>query len=434
MERRLRTEPAGLGVGAVWWPPLDDLCRPGEGLVDVIEAEPESFWAPAPDGSGFRSMLPQALAHLQQPKLLHGVGAPLAGPCPPPTGHPETLARDIAALRPQHISEHLNFTRFRREPGEQPMFAGFMLPPRQSSAGVALAARNIRRHWAVCGAIPFAIETPVNYLPPLAGEIPDGEFMAAVAEAADCGILLDLHNLLCNARNGRQSVKAFLAALPLERVWEIHLAGGESVSGFWVDSHSGLAEPELIDIAAALIPRLPRLQAVVLEIMPERVAEVGLAAIARQLGRLRDLWKTRSRNLAPAPRPANRAPGEALPDPEDWASLLGTAVTGQLTPAIDDAAWWEASAPAINLYRSLITDARASAVAAAAPQTTRLLLRDRGGTGTRRLLAEFWRQSPQGYTMADEGRAFLRFLETTEPALLGRDAAAVQDLALLLDA
>ena len=122
-----------------------------------------------------------------------------------------------------------------------------------------------------------------------------------------------------------------------------------------------------------------------------------------------------------------------MPDPEDWASLLGTAVTGQLTPAIDDAAWWEASAPAINLYRSLITDARASAVAAAAPQTTRLLLRDRGGTGTRRLLAEFWRQSPQGYTMADEGRAFLRFLETTEPALLGRDAAAVQDLALLLD-
>ena len=48
-----------------------------------------------------------------------------------------------------------------------------------------------------------------------------------MADAADCGILLDLHNVLCNARNGRQSVAAFCYTLPLKRVWELHLAGGE---------------------------------------------------------------------------------------------------------------------------------------------------------------------------------------------------------------
>src|SRR5215469_6027463 len=102
--------PDELGVGVVWWPALDDLCRPSEGLVDVIEAEPEAYWVRETDSSAFRSMLPGALAHLSLPILLHGVGAPLAGPCPPPAGHAEALARDIAALRPIHLSEHLNFT------------------------------------------------------------------------------------------------------------------------------------------------------------------------------------------------------------------------------------------------------------------------------------------------------------------------------------
>lgn len=426
--------PEGLGVGVVWWPPLDDLCRPGEGLVDVIEAEPEAFWVPSPDGSGFRSMLPQALAHLPQPKLLHGVGAPLAGPCPPPAGHAEALARDVSALQPRHVSEHLNLTRFRPEPGAESIFAGFMLPPRQSPAGVALAVANIRHHRAAaCGDVPFAVETPVNYLRPLPGEIPDGEFVAAVAEAADCGILLDLHNILCNARNGRQSVADYIAGLPLERIWEIHLAGGENVSGFWIDSHSGIAEPELVEIAAGLIPRLPNLRAVVLEILPERVPAAGLDAIAEQLAQLHELWETRGRDVRPSPRSLAPPLKDMPPSPEQWASLLGAAVGGGSPPTPPDAAWWGASRPALDLYRSLIADARASSIAAAAPGTTRLLLRQLGGAETRRLLAEFWRQTPQGYTMADEARDFLRFLAAAEPSLPGRAAAATEDLALMAD-
>jgi uncharacterized protein len=51
--------------------------------------------------------------------------------------------------------------------------------------------------------VPLAVETGVNYLRPRRDELPDGEFMAALAEDADCGILLDLHNVYCNERNGR---------------------------------------------------------------------------------------------------------------------------------------------------------------------------------------------------------------------------------------
>jgi uncharacterized protein (UPF0276 family) len=52
--------------------------------------------------------------------------------------------------------------------------------------------------------------------------MPDGEFFAAIAEAADCGVLLDLTNLWVNDRNGRANIGDVLAKLPLQRVLEVH--------------------------------------------------------------------------------------------------------------------------------------------------------------------------------------------------------------------
>ncbi len=421
-----------LGVGIVWWPALDPLCRATEGLIDVIEAEPETFWVPTSDGMGFRSFLRDALAHLQLPKLLHGVGAPLGGTCLPPSGHAAALACDVAELRPDFVSEHLSFTRFRTGRDAPPVVAGFMMPPLQSSAGVAVAAANIRRHRAALGGIPLAVETAISYLPPAPGEWTDGNFAGAVANAADCGILLDLHNVLCNARNGRQSVAAFCDSLPLDRVWELHLAGGESKAGFYLDAHAGLVDEELMEIAATLMPGLPNLRAIIFEIQPEAVEKVGLAAIGAQLARMKDLWNGRAVAREQDLKPADVAPiTEPSLDPEAWEALLGRAVTGLLQqPPLDEAtaAWWRSSAPALDLYRMLSGEGRASSIAAAAPRTTRLLLRQRGSTGTRQILAEFWRHATPAYTMAEEASAFLRYLANTHPSLHGLTNAMASDM------
>jgi uncharacterized protein (UPF0276 family) len=406
-------EPRALGVGVVWCPELDALCRESEGLVDVIEAEPETFWIPTLNAQEFRSFLSGALEHLTQPKLLHGVGGPVGGTCPSPTGYLEAFARDVAALNPEYVSEHLSVTQYRTEVQGPPVPIGFMLPPIQSQEGVLLAAANISRHRAALGNIPLAVETPVSYLPPAPGEWPDGVFVAAVAETADCGILLDLHNALCNARNGRQNMGAFLDSLPLERIWELHLAGGESEGAFHLDSHSGLVEPELMELAADLIPRLPNLRSMNLEIMPERVAEAGLDAVSKQLASMKDLWNTRSLNwdghLSRHAWPTTRPP---LSDPEAWEQLLGPALHGHPEPAMDEATaqWWHGLSPSLSLYRMLVGEGRASAVTSAAPHTTRALLRARGGSGTRQIFAEFWRESPPGYTAVEEARTFLRFI------------------------
>src|SRR5579859_278759 len=417
-----RCEAPGLGVGGVWCPALDPLCQDGVGLVDVIEAEPETLWAPKSDGHGIRSFVGPALVHLPQPKLLHGVGAPLGGTCLAGAEHTRSFARDIADLRPAFVSQHLSFTHFRRAGDPEPLFAGFLLPPLQSAQGVALAAANIRAHRDALGGVPLAVETPVSYLPPAPGEWPDGAFVAAVAEEADCGILLDLHNVLCNARNGRQSVAAFCEALPLERVWEIHLAGGEAIAGFFTDAHSGLVEPELMEITAAVASRLPNLQAIVFEIMPERVEAAGLAAIADQLGQLKDLWAAR-RPAAAGAFAAEPARPTTSPEmtTEAWEALLGCGCAGLPPPAVAGtmAPWWSAAGAAVDLYRLFVGEGRASAVTVAAPRTTRRLLDAQGDAGVRRLFGDFWRQSPPHAVAVDEARAFFRFLSGACPALPG---------------
>jgi len=349
----------GLGVGVVWWPSLDPLCQADEGLVSVVEAEPEAFWNPieTDEGCRFDSFLPEMLRELRQPKLLHGVGAPLGGTCRPPPGHQAAFTRDIARLRPAWISEHLSFSRFRTGT-DDPVFAGFLLPPAQSSHGVIMAAENIRLRCASLGGMPIAFETGVSYLPSLPGEISDGEFAAAVADEADCGILLDLHNLLCNDRNGRQSVAAFCGSLPLDRVWELHLAGGMNLNGFRLDAHSGLVEPELMEMATDLVPNLPNLRAIIFEIMPDFVPIIGLAAIARQLERLHDLWARRqiaaSESMGGG-QGRRRQSRNALPEPHEWEELLGCGVTGLAVaePSGAVAAWWRAAGPALELYRRL---------------------------------------------------------------------------------
>lgn len=417
-----------LGVGLVWWPALDPLCRDAEGLVDVIETEPETFWLRFSGSGALRSVLPDALTHLEQPRLLHGVGAPLGGTCQPSEAHIATLLGDIEAVKPGHVSEHLSFTHFRPRAGSPPVFAGMMLPPLQSQAGAALAATNIRRRREQLGGIPLAVENPVSYLPPLPGELPDGLFMAAVSEAADCGILLDLHNALCNARNGRQSVADFCASLPLERVWEVHLAGGEMQGDFYLDAHSGIADVELMEIAAELVPKLPNLRAIIFEIMPERVPAVGLEEIARCLARMKEIWRTRQAGGDNVSHIADPLPRTALPmDSEEWERVLGSALIGRPSIDMGDPAWWAATEPAREVYARLAAEGRASAIAAAAPRTTRRLLRERGGAATRTLLAEFWRHSPPSALAIDEARSLFRFLDAHEAATPGLSDAIVAD-------
>ena len=210
--------------------------------------------------------------------------------------------------------------------------------------------------------LPLALETGVNYLHRRPGELPDGEFVARTVEAADCGLLLDLHNVFTNARNGRQAVEDYLAQIPLERVWEMHLAGGVWHDNYWLDAHSGPIPDELFRIAEQLVSMLPNLRAIIFEIYPTFVPLVGLDAIRHEIHRLRSLWEGRrsvETKSTPAYWPQGAAPSVAL-NSEAWERALGRLVTGQT--AENDLQRELASDPSIALVRGLIHEFRASMI------------------------------------------------------------------------
>ena len=194
-----------LGVGIIALGSLDQVWSGIEDLVDVVEVEPQTLWPSRVRGG--HDLSPEPLAWLRscgRPLISHGVGFPVGGTTAPDPDGVALSAASMKALGAVHWSEHLAFN----VAGDA--YAGFLLPPVQTPTAVNAAIKHITDYRRIDDR-PFLVETPTNYLQPVDGDLGDGEYVAAIAEGADCGILLDLHNVWTNERNGRQSVEDFIA-------------------------------------------------------------------------------------------------------------------------------------------------------------------------------------------------------------------------------
>jgi len=187
-----------LGVGVTYSGLLDPILDPG--VADVLEIEPQAFWIRSIGGDTPYQFPEAAIAHIDElpgRKLIHSVGAPVGGSVRPDDAHLALLKQTVDRFESPWASDHLSFN-------ATPEFStGFFLPPRQTAANIEPVARNIRALRQALN-VPLAVETGVNYLQPRSDELPDGEFVARVVEAADCGVLLDIHNIFANALNQGQ--------------------------------------------------------------------------------------------------------------------------------------------------------------------------------------------------------------------------------------
>ncbi|MBK8403830.1 MAG: DUF692 family protein [Saprospiraceae bacterium] len=129
---------------------------------------------------------------------------------------------------------------------------------------------------------------PKNY------EIEDGLFINTVAENSNCDILLDIHNIIANERNGRQKVRNFFKQISHERVTQIHLAGGFYYKGYYLDAHSNISSDEIIKVFENIVCQLPNLKAIIFEMLPEYLSFIPQNAISIQLEKMNRIWKERN--------------------------------------------------------------------------------------------------------------------------------------------
>lgn len=148
------------------------------------------------------------------------------------------LARLIGRLQPPWWSEHIAFT---RAGGIQ---IGHLAPLPFTRQAVEVLCRNVT-------AVRREIEAPlllenITYTVTLPGsEMSEVEFIAEVLERTGCGLLLDVTNLYTNAVNHGYDPGDFLKRLPLDRVVQLHFAGGHWRQNVLVDSHAHPTPPEV---------------------------------------------------------------------------------------------------------------------------------------------------------------------------------------------
>ncbi|MDQ6944059.1 MAG: DUF692 domain-containing protein [Candidatus Eremiobacteraeota bacterium] len=396
--------PAGVGM-VLFTRELADVVD--RSLLDVVEMEPQLYWMRPGDATRpvhANEEFPRHVASLGIPTLLHSVGLPVANAVAPPAHDLERLARDAAILNPLWVSEHLSYDR--AVVRGAPVWTGFLLPPPQTHACVRVAAARLR---ALRDAVerPVAFETGTNYFDDARDELADGAFFAAVAEAADCGILLDLHNLWANERNGRAPLEQVVDALPLDRVWEVHLAGGQMHRGAYLDAHRGLVDPELMTIAARIVPRLPALRAIVLEAIPDSLSGVSPQALRTQLEALHELWSLRG-TAARATRRSVTVPDLEPVRAGDARELAAHAnsVTGTIVDALV-----AVDGDRVALVAELVRQARGSALLRVLPFTVRLLMAELGVEAFTALFERYAAtNAPERFPLV-EAQGFLAFVE-----------------------
>jgi uncharacterized protein (UPF0276 family) len=65
------------------------------------------------------------------------------------------------------------------------------------------------------------------------------EFLARLADQADCGLLLDVNNVYVSSRNHDFDPEEYLRSVPTRRIVQFHLAGHTDLGTHCIDTHDG---------------------------------------------------------------------------------------------------------------------------------------------------------------------------------------------------
>lgn len=101
---------------------------------------------------------------------------------------------------------------------------------------------------------PLILENPSTYMTFASSEMSEEEFLNRMAIDADCGLLLDVNNVYVTCRNHDLDPYEYLAAMPYDRVVQIHIAGHTDKGTHCIDTHDG----RVIDEVWALYAEVQR--------------------------------------------------------------------------------------------------------------------------------------------------------------------------------
>ena len=180
------------------------------------------------------------------PLVMHGVSLSIGSTDPLDRAYLIQLKALAERVRPRFISDHFCWT------GVAGRNLHDLLPLPQTDEAVRHVARRVREVQDFLGR-QILLENVSSYLTFKHSALSEWDFIRAVAEEADCGLLLDVNNIYVNSRNHGFDPQVFLEAIPKSRVQQIHLAGHSQQGTLLIDTHDApVPEPVWALYASAL--------------------------------------------------------------------------------------------------------------------------------------------------------------------------------------
>jgi len=164
------------------------------------------------------------------PLVMHGVSLSIGGTDPLNLDYLRQVKTLAERIEPAWISDHLCWT------GVNGVNLHDLLPLPYTQEAVQHVADRVKtvQDFLRCRIL---LENVSSYITYAHSEMTEWEFLSAVAERADCLILLDINNIYVSAHNHQFDPLVYLNNVPAKRVQQFHLAGHLNLGNIIIDSH-----------------------------------------------------------------------------------------------------------------------------------------------------------------------------------------------------
>lgn len=164
------------------------------------------------------------------PLVMHGVSLSVGSSAPLDLDYVRRVRSLAARIEPAWISDHLCWT------GVGGANLHDLLPLPYTEEALRHVVERVQRVQDMLGR-RLLLENVSSYVSFRDSELTEWQFLREVAARADCLILLDVNNVYVSSINHEFDPRAYLDAIPVERVQQIHLAGHQDHGDYLIDTH-----------------------------------------------------------------------------------------------------------------------------------------------------------------------------------------------------
>ncbi|MBB6093283.1 hypothetical protein HNQ60_002161 [Povalibacter uvarum] len=206
------------------------------------------------------------------PLVMHGVSMSIGSVDPLDMQYLRDLKALAQRVEPEWISDHLCWT------AVDGVNLHDLMPLPYTEEALLHVARRVKQVQDFLGR-RILLENVSSYVTYTHSQMQEWEFLAALTAEADCDLLLDVNNIYVSSVNHEFDADTFLAAIPAQRVRQMHLAGHQRQGEYLIDTHDQPVPEAVWDLYRKAFTRFPNVSTMI-----ER--DGNIPAVAELVGEL----------------------------------------------------------------------------------------------------------------------------------------------------